>query len=370
VTGRGWRLPVRLLGIPLSLDPSFALVLPLFAWLIASQIPAYAELLSALGLDVDGAVLARGVTPYALGLIAALGLFGSVVLHELGHALTARRYGVATRGITLWFLGGVAQLDDMPRQRGAEAVVAIAGPITSAAIGALLAWLVSSVALPAGVTFVAAYLAITNVALALFNLLPALPLDGGRILRSLLALALPRRRATQIAGSVSQLLAVALGVYGFLSLNLLLMAVAFFVYNAGRAEVQAETLRSAFHDRTVGEFMVSDPIVIEVTMPIERFLALKAWKRHPSYPIVDLEARLLGMARISDAEQAPAETSLRSLLRPATTIRQDASMADAIALLASSEHGRVVVLDGSERVVGIVAKTDVVKALEALQSRR
>lgn len=370
MTGRGWRLPFNLVGIPLSLDPSFALVLPLFAWLIASQVPAYAELLGALGLEIDGAALAAGATPYLLGLTAALGLFASVVVHELGHALTARLYGVATRGITLWFLGGVAQLEDMPRQRGAEAVVAIVGPITSAAIGALLASLLGAVRLPDGVTFVVAYLAITNVALALFNLLPALPLDGGRVLRSLLALALPRERATALAGGVSQLLAVALGVYGFLSLNLLLMAVAFFVYNAGRAEVQAERLRSAFAGRSVREYMSLDPITIDVGMPLERFLALKAWKRHPCYPVTDLDGRLLGIARIADAEAAEPGTPLRTILRSAETVAPDDEMERAVAALAGSEVGRLVVVDASQRVVGILAKTDVVRALETLRFER
>ena len=367
MTGRGWKLPFKLLGIPLSLDPSFALVLPLFAWLIASQVPAYADLLTAVGIEIDGEVLARGITPYVLGLSAALGLFASVVVHELGHALTARLYGVATRGITLWFLGGVAQLEDMPRQRGAEAVVAIVGPITSAALGALLGLLLTSVDLPPGLTFIVAYLAITNMALALFNLLPALPLDGGRVLRSLLALVLSRERATLVAGGVSQLLAVAMGVYGFLSLNLLLMAVAFFVYNAGRAEVQAESMRSAFEGRRVREWMSRDPITIDIDMPIDRFRALRAWKTHPCYPVVDPDDRLLGVARIADAEDADPDAGLRTLLREADTIDENEALETGVRRLAASELGRLVVLDARGRVVGILGKADVVRALEALR---
>ena len=368
MTGRGWKLPFKLLGIPLSLDPSFALVLPLFAWLIGSQVPAYAELLAAVGLEVDGDALARGITPYLLGLTAALGLFASVVVHELGHALTARLYGVQTKGITLWFLGGVAQLEDMPRQRGAEAIVAIVGPLTSGALGVLFGTLLGNVPMGDGTTFVVAYLAITNVALAVFNLLPALPLDGGRVLRSLLALALPRERATSLAGAVSQVLAIGLGVFGFLSLNLLLMAVAFFVYNAGRAEVQMETMRRAFEGRRVRDFMSADPIVVDVGMPIDRFRALRAWKAHPCYPVVDDQERLLGVARIAEAEDAGDSASLRSVLRDAETVRANDDMEAAVRRLASSELGRFVVIDDAERVVGILSKTDVVRALEAVQA--
>ncbi len=364
MTGRGWRLPFRLLGIPLSLDPSFALVLPLFAWLIASQVPAYAQLLATLGLEVDAEALSRGFTPYFLGLLAALGLFTSVVIHELGHAVTARAYGVATKMITLWFLGGVAQLEDMPRQRGAEAVVAIVGPITSGVLGGLLALLLSAVEMGSAVTFVVAYLAITNVFLALFNLLPALPLDGGRVLRSLLALALPRERATAIAGGISQVLAIGLGVYGFLSLNLLLMVLAFFVYNAGRAEVQYETMRRTFEGRRVREFMSPDPVTVDEGMPIDRFRALKTWKKHKLYPVVDGDGRLLGVAHIAEAEVADDTTSLRSLLRDAETVGADEDMELAVRRLANSELGRLIVVDSLSRVVGVLAKTDVVRALE------
>ena len=106
---RGVRLPFDLLGVPVWLDNSFLLVLPLFAYLIGSQITGYAVLLSQVGVPIDPSGLEQGYTPWLLGLAAALGLFASVLVHELGHAVTARLYGVRTREIRLWFLGGVAQ---------------------------------------------------------------------------------------------------------------------------------------------------------------------------------------------------------------------------------------------------------------------
>ena len=127
-------LPFKLLGIPLKLDISFLFVLPLFAWLIGSRIPAYIDLL---GLEIDPVNFQDGLTPYFLGFIAALGLFISVVIHELGHAVTAKAFKVKTKDITLWFLGGVAQLEEMPRKRGVEAVIAIVGPITSLLLAGL-----------------------------------------------------------------------------------------------------------------------------------------------------------------------------------------------------------------------------------------
>src|SRR5436190_8260142 len=183
VGGRAIRLPFTLLGIPLLLDWSFLIVLPLLGYLIGSNVVHYAAQFGIAGaetLDTPG-------MRYALGLLAAIGLFVCVILHELGHAVTARLYGVQVRSITLWFLGGMAYITEMPRRRGGEAVVALAGPIVSFVISMVL-W-VTLRAMPdaaPGPTFLVAYLALVNLLLGAFNLLPALPLDGGRVLRSLL----------------------------------------------------------------------------------------------------------------------------------------------------------------------------------------
>lgn len=361
--GRGWRLPVRLLGIPVSLDPTFALVLPLFAWLIANQVGAFATLLEPLGIVLDVDVLTRGATPYLLGLLAALGLFASVVVHELGHALTARIYGVRTRMITLWFLGGVAQLDDMPRSRGAEAVVAIAGPIVSGALSLGFALVLRTLGLQGGAAFVVAYLALTNAALAIFNLLPALPLDGGRVLRSLLAIAMDRERATVIAGSVSRLVAILLGVYGILTLQLFLVIVAFFVFNAGQAEVYAERARRAFEGRTVADAMTLDPVTVDLDMPIDRFRQLRSFKPHPCYPVVDARGEIAGLARIDDAEGAEADEPLAAIVKPAALAGPGDDLHHAVQRLARDDLGRLVVVDGARRVVGILSRSDVVRML-------
>src|SRR5690606_10083870 len=219
----GILLPFRLLGVPVRLDVTFLLALPLFAYVIGSQLPEFTAQLRQVALlrDPD---LARRLVPgqsesvaWLVGLVAALGLFASVLVHELGHAVVARLYGVRTLEIRLWFLGGVAQFKDLPRRRGAEAIVALAGPATSLALGALLWLALPSVPLGSTATTVVAYLGITNVGLALFNLLPAIPLDGGRVLRSLLALAMPRLRATNVAVAISAALAALMGFYGVVS---------------------------------------------------------------------------------------------------------------------------------------------------------
>jgi Zn-dependent protease len=360
---RALRLPFKLLGIPVSLDTSFLLVLPLFAYLIGSQIPAYVALFRRAGLTIEAAPLTAGLTPYLLGLIGALGLFLSVLVHELGHAVVARLYGVEVREITLWFLGGVAQFTDMPRQRGAEAVVAIVGPITSGLIALLtgLAW-----QLAVGhdeALFVLSYLTVTNAGLALFNLLPALPLDGGRVLRSLLALVTPHLRATRIAGAISSLIAVLLGVYGFFSLNLFLVVIAFFVYNAGRAETRAAIVNDAFEGYRVRDLMTAEALTVEPGMALTQFQQLIYYRRHSGYPVVDAAGRLLGFARLQDARGGGPNAVVEQIMLPAETIGPDEPAREALRRLGESSIGRLAVVDPSGRLVGVLSKTDLIRRL-------
>ena len=364
MTGRGWRLPFRPFGVPVELDPSFALILPLFAWLIGTQVPGFATLFGQLGVDVDPAPLSTGAAPWLLGITAALGLFASVLVHELGHAITARLYGVTTHRITLWFLGGMAQLEDVPRKRGAEAVVAIVGPITSATLSLLLWWVLQTGVVSGGIAFVLAYLALTNAGLALFNLLPALPLDGGRVLRSLLALLLGDALATRIAGAVSRVVAIALGVYGVLSIQVFLVAIAFFIDAAGRAEVAANRARRAFEGRLVREAMTRDPVAVDLGWSVEQLRRLRAFRAHTAYPVLDAAGAPIGWVRASDLDGADPAAALGGLLRPVETVADDDDLEAAVRRLATAEAGRLLVLGRGGRVVGLLAKGDVVRWLQ------
>ncbi len=400
----GLRLPFKLLGIPVRLDYSFLLILPLFAYLIGSQLPAYAELFkAAMGISVDVDALTSGVTQWIVGLAGAVGLFVSVVVHELGHAVAARMYGVEVREIRLWFLGGVAQFDAMPKQKGGEAVVAIVGPIVSFAIGFVLLRLSPALQGSSAVFMVAAYLGVTNVALALFNLIPAIPLDGGRVLRSLLAMVLPPERATAAAVGVSGVTAVLLGLYGFFTLQLWLVVIAFFIYNAGRMEAQASTLNRAFEGKTVADLMTRDPITVTPDMRLTQFLQLIHFRPHTGYPVVDADGRLLGFARLSAAkrrtkdgnadegpapargeaegglgaapltsltEAEPAEidpnAKVADIIEPAETVAPGTPALDALRSVAQGRLGRLVVVDQAGRVVGLLSKTDLVRELRDL----
>jgi Zn-dependent protease len=171
-----------------------------------------------------------------LGVLFLFAVFASVLLHELGHALVARVYGVRTRGIVLTPLGGIAQLEGMPRSPRAELHVALAGPIVNLVIAGGLALVHATTGLSlAGLVDA---LMIANVTLALFNLIPAFPMDGGRVLRALLAMRLGSRRATDIAVGVGKLAAIGFAIAGLLG-NPMLLAIAVFVWLAGAAEARS-----------------------------------------------------------------------------------------------------------------------------------
>ncbi len=168
-----------------------------------------------------------------LGVVFLLGVFGSVLLHEFGHALTARRYGIRTRRIVLWPMGGVAQLEEGPQTPKQELLIALAGPAVNFAIAAALWVVVNVVGLP---TYgLLASLMLANLTLGLFNLVPAFPMDGGRVLRAVLATRIGGRRATDIAVKIGKAAAAGFIVAGFFG-NTVLMLVGAFVWFAAGAE--------------------------------------------------------------------------------------------------------------------------------------
>ncbi|MEF8869500.1 MAG: site-2 protease family protein, partial [Haloarculaceae archaeon] len=227
-------------GIPIRINTSLIVFLPVLAWLIGSggQIEIYAGFIETLtGVGFDLARLRAGSTPWVIGVAAAVGLFASVTVHELGHSWVALRYGLTIESITLWILGGMAALSAIPREWNREFWIAIAGPVTSVLLAAVcyvgLLVVPSSLVVP---RFLFGWLAITNVTLAVFNLLPAFPMDGGRILRALLARRRPYASATRIAGRIGVIFAFVFAIVGVFTFQIILLLLAFFVYGAATTE--------------------------------------------------------------------------------------------------------------------------------------
>jgi Zn-dependent protease/CBS domain-containing protein len=238
-----WKIGT-LTGIELRIHVTFLLLL---GWVGASHWIA--------GRSVDAALN---------GMAFILALFGCVLLHELGHSLAARRYGIPTRDITLLPIGGVARLERMPEKPSQELVVALAGPAVNVAIAAVLfAWLsVAHEWAPVGQMQVASgpfleRLLIANVWLVLFNLIPAFPMDGGRVLRALLASRMEYVRATQIAAGVGQGLAFVFGLIGLFG-NPMLLFIALFVWIGASQEASATQMRAAMAGTPIRAAMLTD----------------------------------------------------------------------------------------------------------------
>lgn len=364
--GRSFRLPFTLLRIPVYVDLSFLLVLPLLAWIIGSQVGLFARMFH-IPLRPS---LTSGAMPYVLGLVAAAGLFVSVVIHELGHAVVARGYGVVVRRITLWFLGGVAEFEQMPRQRGAEAVVAIVGPLVSFAIGGIC-WGALR-AIPAGASagrFVVAYLAYTNVILAIFNLLPAMPMDGGRVLRSLLALAMPYARATRVAAGVSRFIAVLMGLFGLFSLNFFLLLIAVFIFAAVGAETRVGQLEDLLRGLHVRDLMNPRVHSVGPDLSVAGLMDRMLRDHHLGFPVVDETGNLLGLVTLRDAQGKDPATPVRAVMRPdPPTVPEQADAAEALRRMAGAGFGRVIATSDGGRVTGIVTKTDLMRLIQLRQA--
>jgi Zn-dependent protease/predicted transcriptional regulator len=364
--GRSFRLPLKLLGIPVYVDVSFLVVLPLLAWIIGSQVGEFAKMF---GIP-NAAELSVGAEPYLLGLIAAIGLFVCVVIHELGHAVTARGYGVPVRRITLWFLGGVAQFEEMPRQPGAEAVVAIVGPLVSLALGGIC-WGVERFVSPAATAerFIVSYLVYMNIVLAVFNLLPAMPLDGGRVLRSLLALRMPRLQATQAAAGVSKVLAALLGIFGLFSLNFWLLLIAIFIWVTVGAETRVDQVESLTRGLLVRDLMNPDVHSVPPDMRVSELLDHMLHDHHLGFPVVDHSGAVVGIISLRQVQGKPPESSVSDVMQhDVPTVADDAPANDALRLLTRDGMGRVIVTNHGGRMSGIITKTDLMHLIRLRQA--
>ena len=317
-------------------------------------------------------------TYIAMGVVAAVLFFGSILLHEVAHAVQARREGMEIGGITLWLLGGVAQFSGMFRSPGAEFRVGAAGPLVTLVIGVTLVLLGHFIALPSAVDAVVVWLGLTNLFVLGFNLLPAFPLDGGRIFRS----ALWRVRgdlgwATRTAGAVGRglgALMIAFGVVSFLFYGpggLWLALIGWFVMSAGTAETRFVEIREALGGLSVRDAMVRDPVTVPSDLTLQEFSdGVHTAHPHTVYPVMEngavvglFAARDLGAVPRTSWPTVRVSTRMQPLGQVVVVEQQD-ELPDAFMRLLESNLRRALVLDNSQ-LKGLLSLSDVERLTQA-----
>jgi Zn-dependent protease len=381
--GRSIKL-ANVLGVRVGVDLSWFVVLFLIVWLLSDAF--------------DAAFPRAGqVVPFALAVVTALLFFASVVVHELGHAIVARRNGISIAGIDLWLFGGVARMRSDARSAGVDFRVAAAGPLVTllvvigcGAAGIAVAGsegFVDALRLrPTGSEAMAAaavvlgYLTWINVLLLAFNLLPGLPLDGGRIARALAwKLTGDRARATRIAAALGRgfaFILIGLGIYGLLrgafTEGIWLVLVGYFMIQAARAAVAQSELTAGIQELEVKDVMDAEPVAVPATATAEQ-----AWEElflrygWPWFPVVDGQGHFLGLLAREDVEGIPEEERSRrrvsDVIRPGTAEAFRVSTDDPLEALLGSEAlrrlGAVMAVDGEGVLRGVLTLEHVKRAL-------
>ena len=313
----------------------------------------------------------QGGTAAALqGVLFIVLLFSCVLLHEFGHALAARRYGIPTPDITLLPIGGVARLQRMPDKPGQELVVALAGPLVNVMIALMLSLVLGRMT---GVGALAQLedprvgllwkLLSVNVALVLFNLIPAFPMDGGRVLRALLALRMDYLRATQIAASIGQGLAFLFGFWGLFT-NPLLIFIALFVYLGAAQEASLVQMRDLVEGLPVSAAMVHDfrRLPLDATLG-DAVEALLSTSQH-EFPLVDAIGRIHGILtrdRLIRAlrESGPEGAAFKVMHKDLPEVRLHTPFEEAFTLMVESGSPALPVVDARDRLVGLITPENV-----------
>ena len=365
---RGFHL-FTLFGFEVKLDLSWLLLALLISWSLgAGWFPAqYPEL---------------STYAYAwMGIAVAVGVFFSIVFHEFSHSVVARHYGMPIRGITLFIFGGVAEMESEPPDPKAEFLMAIAGPISSFLLAALL-WAAASIAdgaaWPQPVAGVLSTLAVINFTVAVFNLAPAFPLDGGRVLRA--ALWHWRRdlkEATFISSRIGRGFGTALmilGVIAFVGGNLIggmwWFLIGIFVRGAASSSYQQLVLKDMVEGQPVRRFMRSEPVTVAPSLSIADWVENYVYRHHyKMYPVVD-GSRLLGCISVDSLQGLQRDewptTNVADMMEDrseSNTVRADMdTMALLTNILKPAGRSRFMVVD-DDRLVGIIALKDLLEII-------
>ena len=356
----------NLFGIPFYVNPSWFLVLALVTWVYGSQLQNFSQLV--------------GVTPWLLGLVAALLLFSSVLAHELGHSFVAIKQGIKVNSITLFIFGGLASLEEDSKTPGEAFSVAIAGPVVSLILFGLFTFLNVTLPFSPPLSAVVGLLATVNLILALFNMIPGLPLDGGNVLKSIVwKITGNQYRGVFIASIVGQFIgwsAIALGVasvFGLTQFGSLWTALIgfFLLQNAGRS-AQSATIQDKLSRFTAEEAVSKNSPVVAADLNIREFvneyvIGKGQWSK---FLVIDEEGKLIGQLNVDDLKIIPTsewtEKSVRELTQPqqVNSVKPKQTLLEVVMMFEKSKESEVAVIGDNGVVVGLVEKSGIANFLE------
>lgn len=356
----------RLFGFEVRVDISWLVIAVLVTWTLSQGLfPHYYEGLSK-------------TVYWWMGIAGALGLFVSIIFHEFSHSLVARKYGLPMKGITLFIFGGVAEMSEEPDSAKTEFLMAIAGPVSSITLGLCFYLLYNfgqGAGWPVPLVGVTGYLALINWLLAGFNLLPAFPLDGGRVLRSALwswkhNLGWATRKASQV-GSLFGFVLIALGVINVLSGNLLggiwWFLIGMFLRSAAQSSYQQVLVRKTLEGEKVGRFMVKEPVTVPPSISVSELVEDYIYKHHfKMFPVMD-DGRLAGCITTRQVKEVPRqEWDSRTVGEIAqgcsgeNTVSPETEALEALALMNRTGNSRIMVVDNG-RLAGVLSLKDIMR---------
>ena len=351
------------LGFTVRIDLSWIVIAFLITWTLAEGT-----------FRAEGKVYWPG-TRWAMGVVGAAGLFASIIFHELWHSLVARRFGMEMKGITLFIFGGVAEMNEEPPSAKAEFFIAIAGPIASVVVGGFFYLLyLAGVGLnwPVAINDVLLWLAVINIVLVVFNLLPGFPLDGGRVLRSILWYWKKNVRwATRVAsrvGGLFGLLLILLGVMEFVAGNTIggiwSFLIGMFLRSAASQSYRQLVLRQSLEGEPVSRFMTANPVTVPPSITIEQLVTDYLYQHHHKmFPVVE-DGRVVGCISTQQIKDIPRPEwptrTVRDIARactPENTIGPQDDAMKALDTMNSQRISRLLVVDNGQ-LVGIITLKD------------
>jgi len=360
----------HILGIPIGLDPSWFLVFILTTWTLAARY-------------FPGEFKSWPAGQYwIVGAVTALIFFLSIVLHELGHSILALRFKIPVRSITLYLFGGVAEIANEPPSAGSEFWIALAGPVVSLALAGLFRLLETAAGSVEPLLASARYLAYINGSVALFNLIPGFPLDGGRVFRAVIwRLIHNLRRATLIAAAVGRAIAftfILIGVWqmlaGQLGNGLWIAFIGWFLENAATTQVAQQTLISLLGSHTVAEAMSRSCAMVPAEATLQQLVDQHILGLGQRCMVVRQEERAVGLLTLHNVKQVPREQWVVATAAQAMTpleqmkwVRPDVQLREALTEMDRDGVNQLPVME-ADGIVGMLSREDVISYLRTLQA--